>query len=149
MHIIMADFFEQWLTKAEEIAQNSADPDCKVGAVIVNNSNEILSIGYNNFPEAIDQCETIYSNKTRKLYRVLHAEIRAILDSTVSLKNSTIYVTPLHPCSQCAAAIIHSGIKRVVIKWNKSSGKTWAENFTESSKMLQEANVDVIIVEKE
>ena len=44
---------------------------------------------------------------------VVHAEPNAILNSTTSLKGSTLYVT-LFPCNECAKLIIQSGIKHII-----------------------------------
>ncbi|MDY0011050.1 MAG: deaminase, partial [Candidatus Izemoplasmatales bacterium] len=44
---------------------------------------------------------------------VVHAEPNAILNSSVDLAGSRIYVT-LYPCNECAKLIIQSGIKEVI-----------------------------------
>lgn len=99
----LADFISRW----------SKDPRTKVGAVVVDNLNRIVSLGYNGFPIGTRDDDHIYNNRDRKHARVLHAEINAILFAKEDLSGYTIYCNRL-PCSQCAAAIIQSGIVRVV-----------------------------------
>lgn len=87
----------------------SKDDSHQVGAVIVDNSNRIISTGYNGPPASID-----YVDQTKQI--VIHAEVNAILFAKQDLTNCTLYVTPFMPCASCAAIIAQSGIKRVVTK---------------------------------
>jgi len=135
------------LDLADHIAKRSRDPSTKVGAVILRPDNTIVSCGYNGFPRKVDDNPLIYLNKSRKLLRVVHAELNAILTSREPLHGCTIYISPLHPCSQCAAAIIQSGITRVVARIDPSrTSTTWAVSFNEAADMFKEADVDVLIV---
>ena len=103
-------------------AQRSKDPNTQVGAVIVNNQNRVVGIGYNGFPYGCDDdvfpwARDGKSNDTKYPY-VVHAELNAILNSNQSCKGCTIYVS-LFPCNECAKAIIQSGIKEVIYDSNK------------------------------
>jgi tRNA(adenine34) deaminase len=83
-----------------------------VGAVIIDEDNDVIGCGYNN---------PISSNDPTS-----HAEINAIRMASRTLKNyrligTTLYVT-IEPCIMCMGAIIHARIKRVVfgakdVKW--------------------------------
>lgn len=95
---------------AKTIANKSKATRLKVGAVIVDDKNRVLSLGYNGTPYKTDNtCEV--DNVT--LPYVLHAELNAILFAKQSLDNSTLYVTH-SPCIHCAACIIQAGITKVV-----------------------------------
>jgi dCMP deaminase len=133
------------LDLSEVVAKRSRDPSTKVGAVILRPDNTIAAAGYNGFPRKVDDDPNIYLNKPRKLLRVVHAELNAILTSREPLHGCTIYVSPLHPCSQCAAAIIQSGITRVVARTNDRPNTTWATSFEEAGAMFSEAGVEVEI----
>lgn len=98
-------------------ALRSKDPSTQVGACIVNNKKKIVGVGYNGFPTGCADSIFPWGNQgdriDTKYPYVVHAEMNAILNSTTSLENGTIYVT-LFPCCECAKAIIQTGIKEVV-----------------------------------
>lgn len=106
---------------AKVVSTRSIDPTTKVGAVIVNPKNRIVSCGYNGFPTGMaDQKLTLEKTPTKinesleatKHHFIVHAELNAILSSESKLEGCKIYTT-LFPCSECAKAIITSGIKEV------------------------------------
>ena len=68
---------------------------------------------------------------------VVHAEANAILNSTSSLKQCSIYVT-LFPCHECAKLIIQSGLKEVVYMEDKYRG---TESNIASKRMLDSASI--------
>jgi dCMP deaminase len=126
---------------AELSSQRSKDPSTQVGAVIVNQKNRIVGIGYNGFPIGIDDDIYPWENEgeflNTKYPYVVHAEPNAILNSTVSLDDATLYVT-LFPCHECAKLIIQSGIKEIVYAENKYQEEA---SFKASKRMLEDASV--------
>ncbi|CEG57147.1 tRNA adenosine(34) deaminase TadA [Legionella fallonii] len=75
-----------------------------VGAVLVNQNNELLGVGRNTLQNSHDPSG--------------HAEINAIRQASQAIKNhrlldTTLYVT-LEPCAMCAGLIVHARIKRLV-----------------------------------
>lgn len=99
-------------------AQRSKDPSTQVGACIVDNSNRILSTGYNGFPHGCSDDDFPWNRDSSlgetKYPYVVHAELNSILNASgKSLFNAKIYVA-LFPCNECAKAIIQSGIKEVI-----------------------------------
>jgi dCMP deaminase len=136
---------ESWaLDLCGMIAKRSRDPRTTVGAVILRPDNTIAAAGYNGFPRGVDDDPEIYGDRSRKLLRIVHAEINAILTSREPLHGYTLYVSPLHPCSQCAAAIIQSGITRVVARLKSSDHHpSWQDSFSEAAQMFSEAGVTV------
>lgn len=98
-------------------AYRSKDPSTKVGACIVNEENRIVGVGYNGFPAGCDDNDLPWGREgsflETKYPYVCHAELNAILNSSINLKNSRIYVA-LFPCNECAKAIIQSGIREVI-----------------------------------
>lgn len=132
---------ERFLALAEHVAEWSKDPSTKVGAVIVDEQRRILSMGYNGFPRGVDDSPERYADRPTKYAHVVHAELNAILNTGVpmALDDATLYVTH-QPCTECAKAIIQSGIGRVVVpdaggidRWGDSQMVAWA--------MLEEAGV--------
>ena len=107
-------------------SMRSKDPKRQVGAVIVDDNNRVLSIGYNGFPNHCKDNDFPWNDTSEgstdedkvniKDFYVVHAELNAILNyKGESLKDSTIYTT-LVPCNECIKAIIQAGIKKIIYK---------------------------------
>ena len=124
-------------------AMRSKDPNTQVGACIVNDKNRVVGIGYNGMPYGCSDDEYPWEregeyHETKYAY-VVHAELNAILNSTGSLDNCSIFVS-LFPCNECAKAIIQSGITEVVYESDKYAEDT---KVMASKRMLQSAGVDL------
>lgn len=145
--------YETWqqtfINMAQVIAKRSKDPSTQVGACIVSKDNKILALGYNGFPNGCNDDSLPWTKsgdfKDTKYAYVVHAELNAILNASVALNNSDIYVT-LFPCNECAKAIIQSGIKSVYYLDDK--------NFTSdicraSRRMFDLAGIEYIKLEEE
>ncbi len=122
-------------------AMRSKDPSTQVGACIVNKKYKIVGIGYNGFPYGVEDDVFPWENGddflNSKYPYVVHAEPNAILNSTVSLDDSKLYVT-LFPCNECAKLIIQSGIKEVVYLEDKYHDEL---QFVASRKMFDSAKI--------
>lgn len=122
----------------------SKDPSSKVGAVIVSDDHIIVGVGYNGFPRGCDDSPEIYADRERKLSRVVHAEMNAILNANSSTKSTTIYLSGFNgpPCDRCSAHIIQAGIKRVVyLDTGEELPERWKTQIEASFVMLEEAGV--------
>lgn len=96
-------------------AKRSNDPKKKVGASIVNESKQVVGIGYNAFPHGLED----HSWDDKKMY-VVHAEVNAVVNKlSENLKNCSLYVT-LFPCNECAKIMIQSHITRIVYLESKN-----------------------------
>lgn len=131
---------ERLLSMAHLAASWSKDPSTKVGAVIADPMNRIVSVGYNGFPRGIE--DDVNVDRDEKLRRTIHAEENALLFAGRSVEGCTIFITH-PPCSQCAAKVIQSGIKRVVYVTNDEVEKRWAAYITSGYAMLEEAGVEM------
>jgi len=138
---------EKWdrrfLDLANFIAGWRKDPSTKVGAVIVRPDRTVASMGYNGFPRGVLDHEERYADREQKYAMVVHAENNALINSRESLEGYTLYVTPLPPCAQCAAAIIQRGIARVVVDQKKDVPEIWIKQFEISNTMFREAGVSI------
>lgn len=132
---------EYFMGVAKLSAMRSKDPVTQVGACIVNDKKRIVGIGYNGFPKGVDDDTFPWGKGEDWLHSkypyVVHAEPNAILNSTVSLDNASLYVT-LFPCNECAKLIVQSGIKEVVYLEDKYHDK---DMFKASRKMFRSAGV--------
>ena len=122
----------------------SKDPNTQVGAVIVDENNRVVSIGYNGFPSGVSDDEFPWGREggvlDTKYAFVVHAELNAILNSQRSVRGCTIYVS-LFPCNECAKAIIQAGISCVVYESDKYDG---TEGNIASKRMFHEAGVKLV-----
>ena len=123
-------------------AQRSKDPSTQVGACIVDETNRLLSTGYNGFPKGCSDDEFPWNRNAEegetKYPFVVHAELNAILNNRgKSLADSKIYVA-LFPCHECAKAIIQAGITEVIYLSDKYKETTSDAN---SRRMLECAGV--------
>ena len=119
--------------------QNSADPDTHVGATIVEKNPEfpldqrVLLQGANRFPLGLYPTPEQLGDRVWIEENIIHAERDAIYLAArykVGTDGKIMYM-PWVPCTQCALAIIDSGIERLVMhkslvmktpeKWRKST----------------------------
>lgn len=94
-----------------------------VGAVLVVNDKEVLSIGYNGPPSGEPHCTgTGCAPPGSGCRRSVHAEVNALQMGLPKAQFGdllevddllTLYVTT-SPCGGCATSIIHAGVRRVV-----------------------------------
>ncbi|MBR0474527.1 MAG: dCMP deaminase family protein [Erysipelotrichaceae bacterium] len=138
------DWDSYFMALAHLSAERSKDPNTNVGAVIVDEMNRIVSIGYNGMPRNCNDDEFPWEREggflTTKYAYVVHAELNAILNSPRPVNGCTIYVS-LFPCNECAKAIIQSGIKKIVYESDKYAE---TDGVKASKKMLLAAGVELI-----
>ncbi len=135
---------DYYINLCKTIATRSKDNSTQLGAVIVDKYNTLLSQGYNSFPRGINDSLKSRQLRPNKYYYFEHAERNAIYNacrSGISLLNSKLYV-PWLPCSDCARAIIQSGIKEVIIE-NNFVEERWQESAIPSLYMFLEAEIKV------
>lgn len=143
-----ADWHVHFMSIAALCAAKSKDPSTKTGAVIVNNYNVIVGSGYNGFPRDVPDDANLLNNREEKYPRILHAELNAILNASSSLRGCRIYVWPAPSCSQCAAAIIQSGIKQEICpSMPKDYSSRWASSVKTSQDMFHRARVQQYVIE--
>ena len=130
----------RFLELAKHVAQWSKD-STKVGAIIVNDENVVVGMGYNGFPRGVEDSEERLTNREMKLKLVVHAEVNAILNATNSVKHCKLYVWPtmMLPavCPECAKVVAQSGIDTVVMYENYNLSSQW-ENQAKYTKIIFE-----------
>jgi dCMP deaminase len=135
----------RFLDLAEFISSWSKDPSTKVGAVVTDKSNRIISIGYNGFPQNITDDERLEDRDT-KYKIIIHGEMNAILFAGRSLSDCTLYTYPFMPCPRCAGIIIQAGISRVVSYNNMP--ERWQSDFEISKSLFLESSIEVTLYER-
>ena len=136
----------RFLDLAKLISEWSKDPSTKVGAVIADENNRIISLGYNGFPAGIeDNCRL--ENREDKYKIIVHAECNALLFSNRDVENCVIYTYPFMPCPRCAGLIIQKGIKTVVSY--DYIPQRWQQDFEITKKLFEESNIKLYLYPNE
>lgn len=103
----------RWLSMARFVSNWSKDPRTKCGAIIAR-GKDFIALGYNGFPDCIEDKEEWLEDREIKLKLVTHCEINAFNSTKDDLVGCTLYTYPFPPCGVCAKFIASKGIKRVV-----------------------------------
>ena len=142
----------RFMRLAHHIADWSKERGRRVGAVIVGPENEIRATGHNGFPRGVNEDIDYRHNREsgEKYFWSSHAERNAIYNSArigVPLRGCMMYV-PWFPCSECAKAIIQSGIVEVIAYEPDFTDAKWGQDFQRVTEMLREAHVKVRFMER-
>lgn len=142
---------EKWATLAEELSNNSTDPNIKVGCVLVKD-DELISEGWNRIINGVEDIEDRYS-RPAKFFWIEHAERIAVYNAArngICTEGATAYVnvSPCSVCTQCLRGLIECGITRIVGNTRKieHTGKI-KTHATVNEKMIEEAEIEIIIME--
>jgi dCMP deaminase len=138
----LSNWDKRFLELAELVSSWSKDPSTKVGSVIVDNQNIIVSVGFNGFPKGIEDNDRL-NHRDSKYQIIVHAENNALMFAKRPLDGCTIYTYPFMPCPRCAGMIIQSGIKRVVSYKNTIDRMRWELDFSISRELFNEANIQL------
>ena len=135
----------RWMGMADEIAKWSKDKSTKTGAVIVDDRNVVISLGWNGFPRGINDDIAQRHERPLKYKWTEHAERNAIYNAAAkghATVGCRMYVC-WYPCADCARAIIQAGlIELIAIEPNWEDAR-WGEDFSIVKEMLLEAKVNV------
>ncbi|RKT24453.1 deoxycytidylate deaminase [Paraburkholderia sp. RAU2J] len=142
-----------YLEEAYGVRKYTDDPKGKVfqqsavGAVIAS-ENGIIAQSANVLPPAIRSTFTqegrTVSDEDR-YFLIEHAERAAIFEALAShadLSKATIYCTRF-PCSDCARAIVWSGIKRAVFSGGFAGEKRWLTSQRAALRILRDGGLTV------
>ena len=113
---------ECFMRIAHTIAERSKDPSTQAGAVLVNQTNVVVGMGYNGWPRGIEVEDLPWDREgefeNTKYAYVCHAEENAIYNANNVTKDCKMYCTRF-PCNECAKTIIQNGVKEVIFESNK------------------------------
>jgi dCMP deaminase len=138
---------QRFLELAELVATWSKDPSTKCGAVVVNWRRRVVGLGYNGFPDRVEDRADYYADRDIKLGLVIHAEVNAILNAIGPVDGCTLFVTG-PPCHDCAKFVVQAGIAQVyyrnpIAPDQVSFAKRWADKIEQAQRVFEAGNVDV------
>ena len=137
-------WFNRYMALCDHMAQWSKDPTTKVGAVIVDSQNRVISMGYNGFPRGVRDNFTRLNNRETKHKFTCHAERNALDQAPGSVEGCTL-VSSRFPCVECSKSIIQRGIIRVVtLPASEEFRDAWGCDTTEI--LFDESDVELILL---
>jgi len=137
----MSNWNYRFMEMAKLVSTWSKDPSTQCGAVIVDMRKRVISMGFNGFPQRIEDDYELLKDRDVKLQMILHAEQNALLFANRDLSGCTIYTYPYQMCSHCTAMAIQKGIAYHVTTYQVPA--RWQENFDLANKMIIEAGVEL------
>jgi len=140
-------WIRRFLDLAEYISNWSKDPSTKVGAVIVDKNNRIISTGYNGFAIGVKDMKDRLNNREVKYKMVLHAEENAIMFAKQNLEGCSLFVSKMPPCAHCASLIIQSGIKNVYV-YKDEFPERWIEHIGLTKQIFKESGVKLNFIDR-
>jgi len=137
---------KRYMDLAKQVGTWSKDPSKQIGAVAIGSKGQVLAQGYNGFPRGIDDNESRLNTKETKYKYVVHAEMNLIYNATfngISLNGSTVYVSGLPVCSECAKGLIQVGVKQIVMSKDSLEGadEKWLDSFELTIALVNEAGI--------
>lgn len=142
-----SDWDNFWFGMCVYVSQKSKDRSTRLGAVLVTEDNDFISMGWNGFPRGIDDEEEDFHKRPDKYMVTEHAERNAIYNAGrqgVSLKGATMYL-PFYPtpCTDCTRAVIQAGIVEIVGTHVTFTGKGdhWDDNLAFAERLLEMAGI--------
>lgn len=134
------------------VAKDSPDPSTQNGALLYDPKGYLIGCDCNRFPTGVEYTAERWERPLK--YSVIeHAERNSIFWAAARGRSTldAVMVAPWAACSDCARAIIQSGVRRLVRhreateQGYKSSGQ-WDGSISIADQMLKEAEVEVIDV---
>ena len=139
---------DRWMQVADLVSTWSKDRSRQTGAVIVDDRNVLVSIGWNGFPRGVNDDVDARHERPVKYKFTVHAETNSLFNAAangISTFGCTMFLS-WYPCSDCAKGIVQSGIKRLVCLEPDWADAIWAEDFSITKTMLSEGGVEVVFV---
>ena len=117
---------------AWDVASRSKEPSTKVGCVIVDEDNNIIATGCNDY--VMERGSKYSTDKKPVRYLIsIHAEMRALITAKRSVKNCKVYVTHAS-CENCLKHLILAGVKEIIY-----------DKLTTNTGFIQEDAMEAII----
>lgn len=133
---------EYFIGLAFSVSVRSKDARTQHGAVIVNDKNKVIGLGYNGAIAGIDD-RFIPIHPPEKYVYFIHAEINALLNCVkLSDEKCRIYITG-QPCNDCFQKLIQAGIKEFIIAKRQGTQLENEETFKIFNKIKKLTKVKV------
>ena len=136
------------ISEAYREALHSPDTSSRIGAVLADDDNRILTWGHNAPTTGIAHDDSRLFTRPSKYMFIEHAERNAIYAAAaagVQVRGLTL-VTPWSPCADCARAAVMSGVKKLVCHAEAPPLPGWDENRDAGLEILRAGKVETVTV---
>lgn len=135
----------RFLELAKLVSTWSKDPSTQVGAVIAGFDKRVVSVGFNGFPQWMEDDEALLSNREEKYSRIVHGEINALIFADrAAVAGATLYTHPFMPCDRCVVQLLQAGIDRFVApKATDDQLARWGAAFDKTRRYIQECGAQL------
>jgi len=142
--------FLELALKHSELAR---DPETRVGAVIVGPDGEVRSMGYNRFPDGIEESAERLNDRELKLSLMVHAELVAVVNAArvgLPLQGCTLYFAQTDdtgivwggvPCARCTEHLLMTGITEVISYPAKHAPSKWHRDWAFARERFRESGL--------
>ena len=139
----MTDTFDGLLERAIAAAAASPNRIRKVGAVLATAEAEIAAC--NTFPPGVRDLPERSVGENRFIW-LEHAERTALFEAAKRglATDGGLLLATYFPCSDCARAIVLSGVKTVAALRPEFDDPVWGESFRTSAAILSEGAIEVV-----
>jgi len=139
--------WKKFLKIAYREAQKSKWPSTQNGAILIDDKGKVLLSAVNGFPDGIEVTQERKTKPLSKKYGVCAERNLIYQAAKKGIKTGGMtMVCCWAACTDCARAIIQSGIKRLVThKQALDRSYDWKETIDFALEMLKEAGVEIII----
>jgi len=146
------NWLKRWFDLADLVASWSKDRSRKCGCVVVDDRNNVLSLGWNGFPRGVNDDTDSRHERPEKYLWSCHSEENAVCNAAakgIPLLGGTMVVSaPLFCCARCSRQIAQSGIGSVYTSVSPDFGDAhFGHEFSISMSILKEANVNVFCMD--
>lgn len=131
-----------WLAAAERARQDSHDPDCQVGCVLVAADGRSV-VSANRLADGVRADVPSRLARPAKYDWIQHAETTGVFRAAregMPLEGARAYCTR-HPCHGCASALAAAGVAVLVCPDPEFDHPTWGASMRRSQETLREAGV--------
>lgn len=133
-------------------AEKSDDSSTKTGAILVNHAGNVLVSEANHIPERVRKSPNRLYYPDKKDF-IEHAERNVIYKAAnfgIMTKGLTMYM-PWLPCSECARAIVQSGIDSLISHTSMidRTPEDWRESIETALTILGESEVNLLAFDGE
>ena len=142
-----------FLELALKHSELSRDPETRVGAVIVGPAGDVRSMGYNRFPEGIEESAARLNDRETKLSLMVHAELVAVMNAArvgIPLQGCTLYFAQTDdtglvwggvPCTRCTDHLLMTGITEVISYPTKRAPSKWHRDWAFARELFRESGL--------